>query len=86
MILSDRSIREEIAAGRIVVDPFDDTCVQPSSIDLHVDREFRVFQNNQHPFVIPASSCWGPRSSGSRYRMIWSRGWKGSRRSAAWVC
>ena len=51
MILSDRSIREEVAAGRIVVDPFDDACVQPSSIDLHVDRQFRVFQNNRHPFI-----------------------------------
>lgn len=51
MILSDRSIREEIAAGRIVVDPFEDGCVQPSSIDLHVDRQFRVFQNNRHPFI-----------------------------------
>ena len=33
MILSDRSLREEIAAGRIVIEPFDDACVQPSSID-----------------------------------------------------
>ena len=51
MILSDRSIREEIAAGHIVVDPFDDACVQPSSIDLHVDKQFRVFQNNRYPFI-----------------------------------
>ena len=51
MILSDRSIREEVAAGRIVIDPFDDACVQPSSIDLHVDRQFRVFQNNRYPFI-----------------------------------
>jgi dCTP deaminase len=51
MILSDHTIREELAAGRIVVDPFDDACVQPSSIDLHVDSEFRVFQNNRYPFI-----------------------------------
>jgi dCTP deaminase len=51
MILSDRTIREEIAAGRIVVEPFDDACIQPSSIDLHVDREFRVFQNNRYPYI-----------------------------------
>jgi dCTP deaminase len=51
MILSDRTIREEIEAGRIVIDPFDDACVQPSSIDLHVDQEFRVFQNNRYPFI-----------------------------------
>jgi dCTP deaminase len=51
MILSDHTIREELAAGRIVVEPFDDECVQPSSIDLHVDSEFRVFQNNRYPFI-----------------------------------
>jgi dCTP deaminase len=46
MILSDRTIREEIAAGRIVVDPFDESFLQPSSIDLRVDRYFRVFRNH----------------------------------------
>ena len=46
MILSDRTIREEIEAGRIVVDPFDAGCVQPSSIDLRLDRYFRVFLNH----------------------------------------
>jgi dCTP deaminase len=51
MILSDRTIREELAAGHIVIDPFDEACIQPSSIDLHVDREFRVFQNNRYPFI-----------------------------------
>jgi dCTP deaminase len=51
MILSDRSIHEEIASGRIVIDPFDPACVQPSSIDLHVDSQFRVFANNRYPFI-----------------------------------
>ncbi|MHB8669684.1 MAG: dCTP deaminase [Acidimicrobiales bacterium] len=46
MILSDRSIREELAAGRIVIDPLDLECIQPSSVDLHVDRYFRVFRNH----------------------------------------
>ena len=46
MILSDRSLREEIAAGRIVIEPFDDACVQPSSIDLHLDHRFLVFRNH----------------------------------------
>jgi dCTP deaminase len=46
MILSDHSIREEIASGRIVIEPFDPSCVQPSSVDLHVDRYFRVFRNH----------------------------------------
>ncbi len=51
MILSDVSIREEIAAGRIVIDPFDPTCVQPSSVDLHVDSRFRVFANSRYPYI-----------------------------------
>src|SRR5437879_5915525 len=48
MILSDRSIREEIAAGRIEIDPFDERCVQPSSVDLHV---VRTFHNARYPFI-----------------------------------
>src|SRR5438477_9246571 len=51
MILSDRSIREEIAKGRIQIDPFDERCVQPSSVDLHVDRTFRTFHNARYPFI-----------------------------------
>ena len=51
MILSDRTIKEEIEAGRIVIDPFDPDCVQPSSIDLHVDSEFRVFANSRYPYI-----------------------------------
>jgi dCTP deaminase len=46
VILSDRTIREELAAGRIVIDPIDESCIQPSSVDLHVDRFFRVFLNH----------------------------------------
>jgi dCTP deaminase len=51
MILSDRSIREELDAGRVVIDPFDEACVQPSSVDLHVDAQFRVFANSRYPFI-----------------------------------
>ena len=51
MILSDASIREEVAAGRIVIDPFDPGCVQPSSVDLHVDAQFRVFANSRYPYI-----------------------------------
>src|SRR5256714_15437481 len=51
MILSDRTIREEIDAGRILIDPFDPSCIQPSSIDLHVDGSFRVFHNARHPYI-----------------------------------
>ncbi|CAB4881098.1 unannotated protein [freshwater metagenome] len=46
MILSDRTLREEIAAGRIVIEPLDDKCIQPSSIDVKVSNLFRVFRNH----------------------------------------
>jgi dCTP deaminase len=46
MILSDRTIREELEAGRIVIEPLDLDCIQPSSVDLHIDRYFRVFRNH----------------------------------------
>src|ERR1700684_586191 len=46
MVLSDRTIREELEAGRIVIDPLGDGCIQPSSVDLHVDRYFRIFRNH----------------------------------------
>ena len=46
MILSDHSIREELKAGRIVIDPLDEHDIQPSSVDLHIDRYFRVFRNH----------------------------------------
>lgn len=46
MILSDRSIREALAAGRIVIDPLDDASIQPSSVDLRLDHNFRVFRNH----------------------------------------
>ena len=51
MVLSDRSIRNEIEAGRIVVDPFDAGLVQPSSIDVRVDRQFRVFHNGRYTHI-----------------------------------
>lgn len=46
VILSDRTIREFVDAGRIVIEPFNNSCVQPSSVDLHIDRYFRVFRNH----------------------------------------
>ena len=46
MILSDRTIREELDAGRIVIDPLLPKSIQPSSVDLHIDRYFRVFRNH----------------------------------------
>jgi len=53
VILSDVTIREELAAGRIVIDPLGPDSVQPSSVDLHVDRYFRVFRNDTTPFIDP---------------------------------
>src|SRR5580700_11841884 len=46
MVLSDRSIREAIESGRIVIDPLGVDCIQPSSVDLHVDQYFRLFRNH----------------------------------------
>jgi dCTP deaminase len=51
MVLSDRTIRSEIEAGRIVFDPYDASMVQPSSVDVRVDRRFRVFHNARHPYI-----------------------------------
>ena len=51
MILSDRDIRAQIAAGRIEIEPFEPSAVQPSSVDLHLDRRFRVFANSRHPYI-----------------------------------
>ena len=46
VILSDRSMREQIAAGRIIIEPFDERCIQPSSIDVKIGNLFRVFRNH----------------------------------------
>jgi deoxycytidine triphosphate deaminase/intein/homing endonuclease len=51
MILSDRTIREQLDAGRIVIDPLDQSCIQPSSVDLRLDRLFRVFLNHTMPVI-----------------------------------
>jgi dCTP deaminase len=51
LILSDRDIRAALAAGRVTIDPFDPADLQPSSVDLHVDRYFRTFHNARHPFI-----------------------------------
>jgi dCTP deaminase len=51
MVLSDRSIRAEIEIGRLVFDPYDPALVQPSSVDVRVDRHFRVFHNSRYPYI-----------------------------------
>ena len=51
MVLSDRTIATLIAEGRIGIDPYDPALLQPSSVDVRVDRLFRVFRNNRAPFI-----------------------------------
>ena len=51
MILSDISIREALGAGRIVIDPLDESCIQPSSIDVKISNLFRVFRNHTAPVI-----------------------------------
>ncbi len=51
MVLSDRTIREEIESGRLVFDPYEPSMVQPSSVDVRVDNQFRVFHNARYPFI-----------------------------------
>jgi dCTP deaminase len=54
VLLSDRDIRTEIDAGRVVLEPFDSAMIQPSSVDLRLDRLFRVFENHRYPHIDPA--------------------------------
>ncbi|MGH3131889.1 MAG: dCTP deaminase, partial [Gaiellaceae bacterium] len=51
MVLSDRTIQRLLAEGRIGVDPYDESLLQPSSVDVRVDRWFRVFHNARYPFI-----------------------------------
>ena len=51
MVLSDKTIRAEIEAERIVIDPYDPSLVQPSSVDVRVDNRFRVFNNSRYPYI-----------------------------------
>jgi dCTP deaminase len=54
VLLSDRDIRAELAAGRVVLDPYDPIMVQPSSVDVRIDKYFRVFENHRYPHIDPA--------------------------------
>jgi dCTP deaminase len=51
VVLSDRTIKSELAKGRIVIEPLDPEDIQPSSVDLHLDRQFRVFRNSRLPYI-----------------------------------
>ena len=51
MVLSDRTIREELAKGRIVIEPLGEMCIQPASVDVHLDRALLVFRNSRRPYI-----------------------------------
>jgi hypothetical protein len=54
VLLSDRDLRAEIDAGRLAVEPFDEKLLQPSSIDVRLDRFFRVFVNTRYTHIDPS--------------------------------
>ena len=54
MLLSDRDIRAEVDLGRVRLDPWDPAMIQPSSVDVRLDRYFRLFDNHRYPFIDPA--------------------------------
>ena len=54
MLLSDRDIAAEIKAGRVRVEPFDPKMIQPSSVDVRLDRFFRVFENHRYEVIDPS--------------------------------
>jgi len=54
VLLSDRDIRAEVAAGRVKVEPFTEAMIQPSSVDVRLDRFFRVFENHKYSVIDPS--------------------------------
>ncbi len=54
MLLSDRDIRAETAAGRVGCEPFHEAMIQPSSVDVRLDKFFRVFENHKYSVIDPS--------------------------------
>ena len=54
MLLSDRDIRAELTSGRVRLEPLDEAMVQPSSVDVRLDRFFRLFDNHKYAVIDPA--------------------------------
>ncbi len=54
MLLSDRDIRSELDSGRVVLEPYDPAMIQPSSVDVRIDRLFRLFDNHKYSVIDPA--------------------------------
>lgn len=55
VLLSDRDISAELDSGRVLLDPYDPAMVQPSSVDVRLDRYFRLFDNHKYPVIDPAA-------------------------------
>lgn len=55
VLLSDRDIRDEIDRGRVGLAPFDAEMIQPASVDVRIDRFFRVFDNHKYAMIDPAT-------------------------------
>ena len=51
MVLSDRTIKEELAKGRIVIEPLGEGCIQPASVDVHLDHQLLLFRNSRRAFI-----------------------------------
>jgi len=51
LVLSDRTIKEEIARNRIEIDPLDERSIQPASVDLHLGSKFRLFRHTEYAYV-----------------------------------
>ena len=51
MVLSDHTIKEELAKGRIVIEPLGEGCIQPASVDVHLDRHLLVFRNSRRAYI-----------------------------------
>ncbi|MFW0110742.1 dCTP deaminase [Rothia sp. P5766] len=56
MLFSDQDIRKEIQAGRIALEPYDESMIQPASVDVRIDRFFRLFDNHKYPYIDPSQA------------------------------
>lgn len=54
MLFSDQDIRKDLAAGRIQLEPYDEAMIQPASVDVRLDRFFRLFDNHKYPHIDPS--------------------------------
>lgn len=54
VLISDHDIRQDLDSGRIQLDPYDPAMVQPASIDVRLDKYFRLFDNHKYPYIDPA--------------------------------